>query len=76
MAQRIYTPDELEALRLAADNKFLWGSYGGPRPGGEISRMYQAGEKSGAVEQMVRDLMSAGHTAEELRANEEWESRP
>lgn len=69
MADRAYTVSELNALRQAVENKWLWGAYRGPRGNG-ASRPYREEEKIAAVEQMVRTHMLAGHTANDLYATE------
>lgn len=67
---RSYTVSELDALRDVMENKYLYGSYGGPPRvhGGFMSRSYREDEKVKAVEEMVRTAMIAGHTAEDYLA--------
>lgn len=67
--ERAYTVAEIDALRNAAGNKWLWGSYRGPRGDG-CSRSYQEAERVRCVEDMVRTHMIAGHTAADLYASE------
>jgi hypothetical protein len=71
MTERAYTVSEIEALRRAIDNKYLFGSYNPQLQSGTLmSRSYMADEKMNAVEQMVRTHMLAGHTAADLYASE------
>lgn len=74
MAERAYTVRELDALREAVENKWLYGRY---RLGGYASqsRPYMEAEKVACVEQMVRTHMLAGHTAEDLYASESRQGR-
>lgn len=70
MTERSYTVQEIDALRRACGDKYIWGRYGGPRmrPGRGISssRGYQEKDKVIAVEEMVRTFMLAGKTAADL----------
>lgn len=66
---RSYTVREIDALRAACENKWLFGSYRVP-DGITIGRSYREGEKTAAVEEMVRTHMLAGHTAEDLLGSE------
>ncbi|WP_332763889.1 hypothetical protein [Phenylobacterium sp.] len=69
--KRAYTVTEINRLRQVVEHKWLWGSYKHPQDGGTCqSRCYQETEKAGAVEEMVRTHMLAGHTAENLYASE------
>jgi hypothetical protein len=72
MSERKYSVTEIDALRRAVENKWLFGSYGqtGSAPHAGFSRSYREDEKMIAVEQMVRTHMLAGHTAEDLYASE------
>ena len=72
MSERAYTVKELQALRRAVEDKWLFGSYNPDcsRPGGRISRSYMETEKIQAVEQLVRTHMLAGHTAADLYDSE------
>lgn len=72
MTDRAYTVSEIDALREACANKWLWGSYRGPQGSysDEPSRVYYGQEKDVAVEQMVRTHMMAGHTAQDLYASD------
>lgn len=74
MNDRKYSVSELNALRGAVENKWLWGRYNLCGSGG-FSRSYSEEEKTKAVEQMVRTHMCAGHTAEDLYASEQDRSR-
>jgi hypothetical protein len=67
---RAYTVSEIDALRDAVENKWLWGSYSGPSRDADFSRAYKPEEKQKAVEEMVRTHMIAGHSAEDLLASE------
>lgn len=68
MTERAYTAGELNALRQAVENMWLFGSYG--QNGNCMSRVYMSDEKAFAVEQLVRTHMLAGHTAADLYASE------
>ena len=68
MSERAYTVKELDALRDAVENKFLWGRYNGPHEG-QFST-YDHNEMTKTVEERVRTHMLAGHTAEDLLASE------
>jgi hypothetical protein len=77
MVDRSYTVAEIDALKLAHENKFEWGFYGGPivasdRAGYNVTcgRSYIPSDLLKAVESSVRLSMLAGHTAEDLRATE------
>lgn len=76
MSERAYTVREVDELRRAIENKWLYGSYRSPaeylEEGGIVmSCSYSEKDKSVAVEQMVRTHMLAGHTACDLLASEE-----
>lgn len=62
---RQYNIHEIDALRAAVRNKYLWGSYRPPNQGGS-SRSYKEDEMARVVEEEVRTLMIAGLTADEL----------
>lgn len=66
---KAYTVTEINHLRQACENRYLWGSYS-PRMGGGMSRSYREDEKVKCVEEAVRTHMMAGHTAEDLYASE------
>lgn len=74
MIERAYTVKEIDALRRAHDNRYLYGRYGGPvyvsGQSGSMSRSYTEAEKTATVEQLVRTSMLAGHTAEDLLESE------
>lgn len=79
MADRAYTVKEIDDLRRACDDRYLFGScvyYGnGPR----VSHSYSERDKAVAVEQMVRAYMISGHIAQDLidedtRKAEAWRS--
>lgn len=64
MMERDYTVRELDDLRSAVENKWLYGTYS---PSGNcFSRSYREDEKCKSVEAMVRTHMLAGHTACDL----------
>lgn len=69
VTDKSYTVNEVDALRKAIENKYLFGSYTSSQQGG-CSRSYSEVEKSQAVEQMVRTAMLAGHSADDLYASE------
>lgn len=66
---RTYTVQEIEDLRRAVDNKFLFGSYK-IRTVGNTSRPYHEADKVVIVEEKVRTFMLAGLTADDLRRSE------
>lgn len=68
MPERLYSVREIDALRLAIEHKWLFGTYGFYRGGS--SRSYREEEKAKCVEELVRTHMMAGHTAEDLYASE------
>lgn len=72
MAERAYTVSELDDLRRVLRNKWLYGSYLPDwEPGvSMMSRSYMPGEQDAAVEQMARTHMLAGHTSDDLLADE------
>lgn len=61
-----YSVQELEALRRAVENKYLYGSYSPAHGSGMMSRSYKEAEKAIVVEEQVRTHMMAGHTAKDL----------
>jgi hypothetical protein len=69
MTERAYTVNEIESLRRAVENKWLFGSYG-QSMGISQSRTYSEPEKTQCVEHIVRTWMQAGKTAEDLYASE------
>ena len=75
MTERSYTVNELDALRHAVEQKWLFGSYGQSDCFGP-SRSWQGAEKEQAVEAIVRTHMLAGHTAEDLYASERSADNP
>ena len=69
-----YSVAEVEALRQAVEQKYLFGAYRPHRlfPGSQlVSRTYIEPEKTVVVEERVRTHMLAGHTAEDLYQSEE-----
>lgn len=68
MPERAYTVAEIDALRRACENKWLFGTYG--QVGNYHSRCYTEVEKTQCVEAIVRTQMLAGHTANDLYASE------
>lgn len=69
MTERSYTVHEVDDLRRAVDNKYLYGSYT-PTQNSGFSRSYRDDEKARVVEELVRTAMLAGHTADDLYASE------
>lgn len=69
MTERKYSVTELDDLRRACNNKYIWGRYGNTGRGG-LSRTYLEVEKTKCVEEMVRTHMIAGHTAKDLYDSE------
>lgn len=70
MTEKKYSVSELDALRIAVEHKWLWGTYNFSAKQG-FSRSYREEEKAKAVEELVRTHMLAGHTAEDLYASEQ-----
>jgi len=68
VGDRRYTVREIDALRQAVTNMWLYGSYN--LVGSGCSRVYVEQEKTRCVEELVRTHMLAGHTAEDLYASE------
>ncbi|GHC61761.1 hypothetical protein GCM10010136_02510 [Limoniibacter endophyticus] len=66
---RAYTVREIDDLRNACRNKFIWGFYSGAIVAG-ISRSYKESEMIRSSEELVRTHMLAGHTATDLLASE------
>lgn len=66
MTERAYTVKELDALRAACDQRWLWGTTKPAGPGNQMTRAYKEHERSVAVEELVRTHMLAGHTADDL----------
>ena len=73
MRDRAYTVAEINALRRALENKWLFGRYN-PHQHGVMtaySRIYSGeAEMVKCVEELLRAHMLAGHTAEDLYASE------
>ena len=59
-----YTVTEIDDLRLAVDNRYLWGNANG---GSGLSRTYNSEERAKVVEEQVRTFMLAGIRAKQLR---------
>ena len=70
MTERAYTVSEINALRRAVENKWLFGSYNPQHTGMSMSRSYMEADKITAVEVITQTHMLAGHTAEDLYASE------
>lgn len=66
MAERAYTVKEIDALRRACEQRWLFGttSHSGSRTSGS----YRQEEKDAGVEQLVRTYMLAGLTADDIYA--------
>lgn len=71
--ERKYSVQELNALRQAVENKYLYGSYA--LYGSRTSRNYMVTEKDMFVEENVRTHMLAGHTAQDLYDSESKEMK-
>ncbi len=69
MTERAYTVNEVDALRRAVENKWLFGSYG-QQMGNCQSRSYHETDKTQCVEHIVRTWMVAGKTAQDLYESE------
>jgi hypothetical protein len=65
MSERSYTVREIDALRAACEERYLFGSCA-PTSEGRSSMSYREEEKAVAVEEMVRTHMIAGHVAQDL----------
>ena len=84
MTERAYTVSEIDKLKKAHKNEFIWGYYSGPfRSSDELSGFtvfssgsYNDKDMLDAVECGVRLSMLAGHTAEDLLASEEQAKTP
>lgn len=72
---RAYTVKEIDALRQAGEDRYLYGStYTPPPPPGHtgglynhrMSRSYRESDKAATVEEMVRTYMLAGITAKDI----------
>lgn len=70
MSERAYTVTDLDDLRRAVRNKYIWGNYHGGYDG-QWGRPGKIGEAEVVVEEMVRTHMIAGHTASDLLASQE-----
>jgi hypothetical protein len=78
MTERAYTVSEIDALKVAHENKFLWGFYSGAkmpppdRAGYSMlcGRTAKQEELLAAIESGVRLSMLAGHTAKDLLSSE------
>lgn len=72
MTERAYTVQEIDALRQAVDNKYLFGRYRGPAESEDCtnSRPFMEKDRVLTVEQRVRTHMLAGHTAADLLESE------
>jgi len=70
MGERAYTVAEIDDLRRACENLYLWGRFSGLSGNSNMSRTYTESDKVRAVEETVRTYMTAGHTAEDLYASE------
>lgn len=68
--ERAYTVSEINDLRQAVENKYLYGAYRGARFVGHNPQTYFEPRKTTIVEEQVRTHMLAGHTAEDLLATE------
>lgn len=62
---RAYTVEELDALRRACSNRWLYGTSDLPS-GNFMSRSYKEDERVRSVEELVRTHMIAGHVAQDL----------
>jgi hypothetical protein len=72
---RAYTVHELDALRRAVEDRWLFGS-SVPSRGWRMSRQHRAEEKAKCVEELVRTHMQAGHTAQDLLNEDKNEAEP
>lgn len=66
-ADRAYTVQEIDELRSAVENRFLWGNANGPSPDEQSGAIFSESEKVVTVEQHVRTYMLAGITGADLR---------
>lgn len=65
MKKKSYTVREIDALRGAVENRYLWGNANGASEAG-FSRTYKESEMRVDVEEQVRTYMLAGITAQAL----------
>lgn len=68
MAERSYTVAEIDALRQACDNRYIWGNANGRVA--QSTGSFHPAEKAAVVEEWVRTHMLAGHTADDLKAED------
>lgn len=65
MDSRSYTVKEIDELRRACEDRWLYGT-SMPKGGAYFSRTYREDEKVKCVEEIVRTHMLAGHTAQDI----------
>lgn len=72
MPDRSYTVDEIDALRYALEERFVWGSSLGPNTSmsSGLGRSYQKQDMIATVEAQLRTFMLAGVTAEDIFAED------
>lgn len=68
MIERSYTVQEIDALRRACWNKYLWGFYRESTSDDGPSRSYNESKAAKIIEEQVRTWMLAGKTANDLLA--------
>lgn len=77
MTEYKYSVHDLDKLRQACGNKYIWGRYNiMPTTGPSWGWSYTEIDKYKCVEEMVRTHMIAGHTAEDLYASERDSNDP
>ena len=67
---RAYTVAEIDALRSACEQRWLFGTTASRGSGTFFSRSYRESEKDNGVEEMVRTYMIAGITAADIYAKD------
>lgn len=72
MTERAYTVSEIDALRSACEQRYLWGTTYSitSASGSYASQSYKESDKIAAVEQMVRTYMLGGITAGDIHAED------
>lgn len=71
MAEKKYTVEEIDDLRRALRERYMWGNANGPHfaevHSAVVSRSYKETEMSAVVEDQLRTFMLAGVSAQDLR---------
>lgn len=64
-SERAYTVNDIDALREACRERWLWGTTKHAE-GSRVSRSYRQEDMDRAVEELVRTYMMAGITADDI----------